>query len=73
VPFRLSPQVRDGMKKSLPLEHFEYACVAVLDAMGVSGFEGVFRRVCEIAMGCIRGNRDMLDLGPRIFHTRSAR
>ena len=40
VPFRLSPNMLDGM--------------------GVSGFEGVFRRVCEISMGCVRSNRDML-------------
>ena len=32
----------------------------MLDAMGVSGFEGVFRRVCEIALRCVRGNRDQL-------------
>ena len=40
VPFRLSPNMLDGM--------------------GLSGYEGVFRRVSEVAMGVLRSNKDML-------------
>ena len=40
VPFRLSPNMLDGM--------------------GLAGYEGVFRRVSEVAMGVLRGNKEML-------------
>jgi hypothetical protein len=40
VPFRLTPNMLDGM--------------------GLAGYEGVFRRVAEVALSCIRGNKDML-------------
>jgi serine/threonine-protein kinase ATR len=32
----------------------------MLDGMGLAGYEGVFRRVSEVAMGVLRGHRDML-------------
>jgi serine/threonine-protein kinase ATR len=32
----------------------------MLDAMGVAGYEGVFRRVAETTMAVLRGQRDML-------------
>ena len=32
----------------------------MVDALGVTKYEGVFRRVCEITLGVLRGNRDTL-------------
>ena len=32
----------------------------MLDALGLAGYEGIFRRVAETTMGVLRGNRDML-------------
>jgi len=32
----------------------------IVDAMGVMGYEGVFRRVCEIALRVLRANREAL-------------
>ena len=40
VPFRLTPNMLDGM--------------------GLAGYEGVFRKVSEVALAVLRGNRDML-------------
>ena len=32
----------------------------MVDALGVTGYDGVFRRVCEITLGVLRSNRDTL-------------
>eukprot|EP00501_MAST-03F_sp_TOSAG23-6_P000058 GSMAST32.ASY1.ANO1.59.1 assembled CDS len=32
----------------------------MVDALGVTGVEGIFRRVCEMTMGELRGRREML-------------
>jgi serine/threonine-protein kinase ATR len=32
----------------------------MVDAMGLSGYEGVFRRVCELTLGVLRNNRETL-------------
>jgi serine/threonine-protein kinase ATR len=32
----------------------------MVDALGVTGYEGVFRRVCEITLEVLRGNRETL-------------
>ena len=32
----------------------------IVDAMGITGYEGVFRRVCEVALRVLREQREML-------------
>ena len=32
----------------------------MVDGMGIAGVDGVFRRSCEISMGVLRGNKDLL-------------
>src|SRR6185437_901416 len=32
----------------------------MVDAMGLSGYEGVFRRVCELTLHVLRSNRETL-------------